>query len=284
MFPSVSLISFLVRRYDDLIEETNNVVTKKRRARIVDVGVGAPDPRTQAGLKRQARSMLCLDAMLAVEWLNATQRTAAYRRVLMVRRELEELGAMLNGLRQLEQAREQRIRNQKPIEEILEISRNLSPAEKIEADEAIKAKQKLRAQFRERHNAFNQLIARYTYVPVLDYSGDYGIWRFNAVSKHSREPKITVNDGYSNIRVDESTVIAALCRLAANRELFKVRLCAQCEKHWRVSEREMDRFCSQKCRDSWHAKSPDYHERKADNQREYRARLKQAIARGVSFK
>lgn len=258
------------------------MVTTKRKTRIVDVGVGTPDPKTQAGLKRQARSMLYLDAMLAVEWLNATQRTAAYRRVLMVRRELEELGAMLNSLRQLEQAREQRIRNQKPLEEILEISRSLSPTEKIEADEAIKAKQMLRAQFRERHNAFNQLIARYTYVPVLDYSPDYGIWRFNAVSKRSREPKITVNDGYSNIRVDESTVIAALCRLAANRELFKVRLCAQCEKHWRVSEREMDRFCSPECREAFYAKSSEFHRRKADNQREYRARLKQLQARGLA--
>ena len=258
------------------------MVTIKRRARIVDVGVGTPDPKTQTGLKRQARSMLYLDALMAVEWLNATQRTASYRRVLMVRRELEELGTMLNSLRKLEQALEQRIRNQKPREQILKLSRNLSPAEKIEADEAIKSKQKLRAQFRERHNAFNQLVARYTYVPVLDYSPDYGIWRFNAVSKRSRGQEITVNDGYSNIRVDESTVIAALCRLAANRELFKVRLCAQCEKHWRVSEREMDRFCSQECRDSWHAKSPDYHERKADNQREYRARLKQLQARGLA--
>lgn len=260
------------------------MVTMVRKVGFADVGVGTPVPKTQAGLKRQARSMLYLDAMLAVEWLNATQRTVAYRRVLMVRRELEELGAMLNSLRQLEQAREQRIRNQKPLEEILELSRNLSPAERIEADEAIKDKQKLREQFRERHNAFNQRIARYTYVPVLDYSPEYGIWRFNAVSKRSHGAKITVNDGYSNIRVDESTVIAAMCRLAANRELFKVRLCAQCEKHWRVSEREMDRFCSQKCRESFYAKSPEFHQRKADNQREYRERLKQNIARGANLR
>jgi hypothetical protein len=228
--------------------------------------------------------MLYLDAMLAVEWLNATQRTAAYRRVLVVRRELEGLGAMLNSLRQLEQVREQWIRNQKPLEEILEKSRSLSPAEQIEADKAIKAKQNLRAQFREHHNAFNQLIARYTYVPVLDYSPDYGIWRFNAVSKHSRGPKITVNDGYSNIRVDESTVVAGLCRLAANRELFKVRLCAQCEMRWRVSEREMDRFCSQKCREGFYEKSPEFLERKARNQKKYRDGLRQGIARGANLR
>lgn len=260
------------------------MVTKKQKAGFVRVGT--PDPKTQTELRHQVRSLLYNDAMLAVEWLNATQRTAAYRRVLNVRRELEELGAMLNSLREREQAREQRIRTHKPLEEILKDIREHPPsAEDNNAlEDIVEAFLKPQEHFRERHNAFNQLIARYTYVPVLDYSPDYGIWRFNAVPKRSRGPKITVSDGYSNTRVDESTVIAALCRLAANRELFKVRLCVQCEKRWRVSEREMDRFCSQRCREAFYAKSPEFRKRKAKNQQKYRDNLKQDIARGANLR
>lgn len=233
-------------------------------------------PKTRTALKREFGSLSHSDAALAVEWLNQTQRTTAYRRVLMVRRELEELGAMLKNLRQLEREREEL---QKPLKELLEISKNLSPAEKAEAHKAIEAKQRFRAQFRERHNALNRLIGRYAYVPVLNYSPDYSIWRFNAAPKRLRGPKITVLDeepgmGFSRVGVDESTVVAALCRLAANRELFKVCLCAQCKKKWRVSERKIDRFCSRECREDYYSKSPEFRERKAANQRNYRQRMK----------
>lgn len=239
------------------------------------VATAAPYPKTNTALKREIRSLSYNDAAAAVEWLNATQRTPAYRRVLMVRRELEEMGAMLKSLRQLEQEREQWIRQNPPEKTLKHIRKNLlSAADEAAAREAIEAKEKLRAQFRARHNVFNRKIARYAYVPVLDYSPDYGIWRFNAVPKRSRGPKIRIGDGNFNLRVDESTVIAALCRLAANRELFKVRLCAQCTKQWRVSERKIDRFCSQKCRENYYSKSPEFHERKAANQRNYRQRMK----------
>jgi hypothetical protein len=70
-----------------------------------------------------------------------------------------------------------------------------------------------------------------------------------------------------------------LCRLAANRELYKVRLCEMCGERWRVSERKMDRFCCQKCREAFYAQSPEFHERKAKNQRKYRDGLKKADAR-----
>ena len=254
------------------------MVTIKRKHRFV--GVETPAPKTQMELRHEVRSISYNDAMLAVGWLNATQRTAAYQRVLMVRRELEELGAMLKSLRQQEQAREQKQLIQKPIEEIPE---DFPSDDDVKDIEAIgEAYSKPREQFRERHNAFNHLIARYTYVPVLDYSGDYGIWRFNAVPKRSRGPIITVSDGSSRVRADESTVIAALCRLAASRELYKVRLCETCKERWRVSEREMDRFCSQKCRESFYAKSSEFHERKAKNQQNYRSRLKEAQARGLA--
>lgn len=254
------------------------MVTVKRNARFV--GVENPAPKTQTEVRRQVRSISYNDATLAVEWLNATQKSEAYRRVFMVHQELEALGTMLNELRQKERARE--LRNKQPIQIPLEETPDDLSDEDAKKIETIRqAYLKPREQFRKRHNAFNKLLASYAYVPVLDYSSDYSVWRFNAKPKRLRRPEITVNDGSSRVRVDESTVIAALCRLAANRELFKVRLCAQCEKHWRVSERAMDRFCGQKCRESFNAKSPEFHQRKAANQRKYRKNLKSLQARNL---
>lgn len=255
------------------------MVTKKRRPKFV--AVETPDPKTQTEWKHQARSISYHDAKVAVEWLNATQRTPAHRRVLMVRRELEELGTMLNELRQKEQAREQR--NMQPIQKPLEETpEDFSDEDAKEIAAIVEAHSKSRKQIRERHDALNKKIARYTFIPVLEYSSDYGIWRFNAVPKRSRGPRIAVSDGHSRVRADEGDVIAALCRLAANRELHKVRLCEMCGEHWRVSERKMDRFCTLKCREAFYAKSSEFQERKARNQRNYRNNLKEAQARGLA--
>jgi hypothetical protein len=230
-------------------------------------GIETSAPKTQTESRRRLRSIAYSDAMLTVEWLNATQRTAAYQRVLVVRRELEDLGRLLKGLKEQEQAREQRQKRftQKPLEPIPE---NFPPVESIRA--IAEAHIKPREQFRERHNAFNKLIGRYTLTPLMEYSPKYDIWRFNAVPKGLRGPKIII-DG---IRVDESTVVAALCRLAARRELYKVRLCELCRECWRVSEREMDKFCSQKCREAFYAQSSDFRDRKAKNQQKYRENMK----------
>ena len=104
------------------------------------------------------------------------------------------------------------------------------------------------------------------------------------VPKHPRGPEINVSDESFDVRVNESGVVSALARLAANRELYKVRLCEQCEQVWRVSLRDIDKFCSQKCREAFHAKSADFHERKAANQRNYRENKKKAIASGANLK
>ena len=124
-------------------------------------------------------------------------------------------------------------------------------------------------QFRQHHNALNLQLARYIHIPALAYSPDYGVWRFGMVPKHPRGPEIKLSDESFDVLVNESTVIAALCRLAANRELHKVRLCEMCGERWRVSERKIDKFCSQKCREAFYAKSDEYRERKATNQRNF---------------
>jgi hypothetical protein len=252
------------------------MVTAKRKS-IPRIESSAPN--TQTELRHLNRSISYSDGALSVEWLNTTQGTNAYKRVIMVRQELEQLGRMLKGLREQEQAREQRQRQfiQKSLEAIPENFLSVGDVKDLKA--IVEAHSKPIEQFRERHNAFNRMIARYTLVPLMEYSRDYGIWKFNAAPKVLRGPKITIN----GMRVDESTVIAALCRLAARHELYRVRLCEMCRERWRVSEREMDKFCSRKCREAFYAGSSEFRAKKARNQRDFRAREKERHTRGIAY-
>lgn len=246
------------------------MVTKKMKVGFVEAI--APRPKTQTEMKRRVRSLSSTDATLAVEWLNAAHDTAAYRRVMAVRRELDELGAMHESVRQQRQAWKSR-----GPKSGAEIHKNLPASTSMVA---------LQVQFQQRHNALNQQLARYVHVPVFAYSLDSGIWRFGMVPKRPSGPEIVFEDEFERTRVhvSEASVVAALSRLAANRELYKVRLCETCRATWRVSERTIDRFCSQKCRDAFHVHAPDYKERKAANQRKYREGLKRAHANGVTLR
>jgi hypothetical protein len=247
------------------------MVTKKKKVGFVEAI--APRPKTQTEMKRRVRSLSSTDAAIAVEWLNEAQHTAAYRRVLMVRGELEELGETLERLRQQRQEwKSRKFRRSKSDAEILN---NLSVSTSMAT---------LQEHFREHHNALNLRLARYAHVPALAYNLDSGIWRFGMVPKRPGGPEIVIEDQLLRVRINEAAVIAALCRLAANRELHKVRLCEMCGERWRISERQIDRFCSPKCRDAFHINSPDYKERKAANQRKYREGLKRAHANGVTLR
>jgi len=227
-------------------------VTDKRKIAFIEAV--APQPRTRTEFKRRMRSISWNDAFTAVEWLNANKRTAAYRRVIQIRGELEQLGTMLDSLRQ--QRQEGRARR---------TGRTTLPSQ-----EEIVQFAELHNRFRERHNDLNRLLSKYTFEPALAYDLDTGIWRFNPVPKGRRGPVIEISEGIFTLEVDETAVVAALARLAANRELYKARLCEQCHEVWRVSERKMDRFCSQQCREVWYTASPEYDKRRRDIQRRYR--------------
>ena len=210
--------------------------------------------QTRAEFKRRIRSISLTDAFTAVEWLNAMRGTAQYGRVLAVRQELEELGAMLDSLsRQRREARERRK------------GRTALPSREEEIQLA-----ELYTRFRVRHNDFNRLLSKYTFEPVLGYDPDTGIWRFNPVPKDMRGRAIEVSVGNLTVQVNEASVVAALARLAANRELHKVRLCEQCKQNWRISERQIDRYCSQACREAFYRAQPDFKRRKARNQKNWR--------------
>jgi len=242
------------------------MVTRRRETQFIETV--APSPKTQTELRRRVRSLSYSDATLAVEWLNATIGKPAYRRVLAVRQKLADLSAALETLSDHNQS----LRGKRPqtIKEFMN-------------DNEVVRIANLQERFRKDHNALNEQLARYIHIPALAYDLDAGIWRFGMVPKRQRlGPEIVIEDQSLRIRVNESSVVTALARLAANRELYKVRMCPQCKKRWRVSEREIDRFCGQKCREAYHITSAEYLDKKAANQREYRRREKEGKKAGAA--
>jgi hypothetical protein len=243
--------------------ETYNAVTDgkgKHKHKRQFIEAIAPLPKTQTQYRARRRSILHSDAFLVVQWLNAAKGTASYQRVLRVRRKLEALGAMLGDLRK-------RLAEGRASRDVAGMPEFARFAER----------------FRKRHNAFNRSLARYAHVPAFAYNIESGVWRFSMVPARPCGREIKLANQYLTVRVNESSVVAALARLAANGELYKVRLCEQCGERWRVSERLRDRFCSQECREAFYVKSPGYHERKAANQARYREGLKENIDRHAAY-
>ena len=83
--------------------------------------------------------------------------------------------------------------------------------------------------------------------------------------------------------INEGDAVISLVRLAETGELVKVRLCEMCKERWRVAAKRNYRFCSDQCREGFYTKSPDYHSRKAANQRKYRENLKRIQAAQGTF-
>lgn len=253
----LSLKCTKLQRFDGRNGDTNIVVTKKRKVRFIEAT--APQPETGTELKQRIRSQSFSDAVLAVEWLNAAKGTAAYRRVLDVRQELEELRA---GIDRLSQA------HGGPVVKVRDRERDI-------------------AELAARHDKLDLLLRKHSFHPEMTYSFASGVWALDMTPKHRRGPLVVVHgQGFAflprRVQVSEPVVILALARLAANRELHKVRLCKGCGKRWRVSEREIDRFCSQKCREGFYPTSPEFLKRKAANQRTYREGLKRLQKRGLA--
>ncbi len=132
--------------------------------------------------------------------------------------------------------------------------------------------------FRLIFNIVNGLLSRYEFVPALACDVSTGVVRYNALPKETRGRAVEVSDGRLTVQVNEAAVGAAFARLFASRELFKVRLCERCRKVWRVSERRMDRFCSDECRQAFYKGTPEYLERQRNAQQRYRQRLREHIA------
>jgi hypothetical protein len=224
----------------------------------------APPPRTQTELKRRNRTLSFSGARLAVEWLNGTKGKAAYERVLRIREEFEQLGAMLDSLH-----KQWETQKQDPLPQ-----REDQEAWRRRGLEGI-AHGELRETFRKRHNALNEALSAYAFQPVMVYdpSLELSVWRYSAVPRNPRGPFIAVSDGNQMIRVSAANVVSALAQLAANREFFKVHLCDQCREKWHSPQRKMDRFCSGRCRERFRQTDEESRARHARAQAEHRKRL-----------
>jgi hypothetical protein len=128
-------------------------------------------------------------------------------------------------------------------------------------------------------SSVNRRLSRYIFRPAAQFSLMADQWRFGVLPD--------ANKGSFQIRVDgctvtESDAAIAMVRLNITGELYKVHLCDMCRSRWRVSDRKIDRFCGDKCREAFYLKSPNYRETKKKNQREYRKRLKEAQANAIA--
>ncbi len=201
----------------------------------------APQPRTETERRLRNRDGAFADAIRAVEWLNATKGSPAYKRVVGLRAHLAALSGSMDA---------------------------------YQREEAPEALLKIRGHFR----AVNEILARCSYVPVVAIDAKANVLRWNAASKADRGPVVTVSDGELTVEVREADAAMALLRLASGRVLYQARLCDQCKSVWIVSGRQMDRFCSAGCREAWYTKSDAYRQRRREIQRNYREQLRRKIA------
>ena len=218
--------------------------------------------------RARSRSIALVDAIYSAAWFNAARGSPTRARVLQIRDELETLGTMWDALRKIEEGKAHfRERRLPP-----------SPEELGQMQEYAE----LRERFRVRHNALNVTLSDYAFCPVMTYDVTSGAWRHNMISRKSRGPQIEVPLEGAMVQVAAPSVVNALVRLAASRQLYKLRLCDQCKRVWRVSERRMDRFCSGTCRQMAYAQDPEFGARRREIQSRYRQNQKERDSRAMA--
>jgi hypothetical protein len=222
------------------------------------LAVTDPPAATRTESRQRIRSQAYSDAVMAVEWLNASRGAAAYRRVLAVRAELEALQAEVDRLVLMRAPSGQRQVKVAPLAELMA-----------------------------RHKRFDRRLAKYSFKPELNFSLVTHIWGLDMVPKDPRGRQVVVRgQGFARlgfaylerqVRVSEPAVIVALARLATKRGLATVHLCVTCRQRWHVALRGIDKFCSPKCREYFHVHSDEYRARKRESQREYRENLRRIL-------
>lgn len=199
---------------------------------------------------KETRLLTLSDADGAVQWLNASKGTCSHDRVVFIRKELEALRSEW-------------------------AAHSLGPPPWVNANFHQEQRQ-----LEKRHRALNELLSEYTFRPRVTHLEPSTVWRFGMVPDDKKECFTMPVAGRT---ISEPDAVMALMRLADIGDLRKVRLCETCKERWRVAAKRNYRFCSAQCREAFYAKAPDYHERKAANQRKYRQQLKQNEAAQDSF-
>jgi hypothetical protein len=228
----------------------------------------APQPRTNTELTSRKRALSVSDAGIAVAFLNGTKGSPAYERVFALHRELAEFEAMRESLHRQKQEREKA--RKEPVH--LPVSPEGFAATLRREMPVLELETKIRVL----HSTISKKLSSYSLTPILPCDLNSGICRFDAIPKAKRGPTVEVSDGSLTLTVTEAAVVCALARLAAAKELFKVRLCEMCREVWKVSERRIDRFCSQRCREKFRGTDEESRARHALAQRKHKAQPAEA--------
>jgi hypothetical protein len=185
------------------------------------------------------------DAEGIVEWLNAATGTASCDRVVWIYQELKDLPAEFDKHR----------------DAYMHVGRGPWPEEKAQITQRLNG----------RLTALAKALEKYIFRPratMLLYDN----WAFGMVPDQNSRCFTIERDGFRTY--SEADAVLSLIRLGQTGDLGKIRLCEMCKKRWRFAAKKNYRFCSDQCREDFYAKSPDYHNRKAANQKKYRDREK----------
>lgn len=214
-----------------------------------------PKSDTKSERAKETRQLALSDADIAVQWLNASKGTRSYDRVVFIRRELEALQS------------EWADHSFGPPPWLRPITPGVNNADEF---------WKEHRQLEQRHHALNHLLGRYIFRPRVTHSVYIGTWHFGMVPDDNRKCfQMKIGDR----TIAEADAVMAMVRLDSAGDLSQVHLCEMCDRKWHVAAKRSYRFCSDACRTEFYANSPNYHEKKADIQRRYRARLKEREAR-----
>ncbi len=237
--------------------ETPSTVTPAKQSQPVRGRLFYRDPR-----KGERQESFKDDATLAAFCLNACMGTPAYERLTALHRDLEQFRAETVERRQVRAALDKEI--QTPAGAGVE-RRNELAAHDI----------RLMGSLDKRHLEISERLARYVFRPGIAYTAVGGECRSGVVALPRRNVAVIRTGSFP---ITEADAALALVRLHATGDLSKVRPCETCRKRWRVAAHSNYRFCSKRCREQFYESQPDYHERKAKNQRKHRENLKRKHA------
>ncbi len=202
-----------------------------------------PKLSPQAEQKRQrakeSHSFTLTDGKFVVHWLNAAKGTASYDRAVSILNELKTLPVDFDAFQ-----------NTPP-----HLGGGLPRLRTLNM----------------RHHALNQALSIYAFRPRVTLRVFQGAWRHGMVPDDNQDWfQIKIDDQ----TVSEADVVMALMRLNLTGDVTKVCRCDNCEDCWLFAAKKNYHFCSAKCREAFYKKAPDYHARKAANQKKYRSGLK----------
>jgi hypothetical protein len=258
--PKITVDSGRFQSYGFCAMETSNTVTRRqKRSSNRTAADSQPIPGSHPPSGEDARQLGLNDATKVVQWLNAAKGAASYERVVQIRSELEELPRDF-------------ARNAAAY---VHVSGRRTQFGIANNEDWPQKKLKVQRQLHNRHAALNEAFHKYVFRPRATYVLAARAWVFGMVPDENKR-WFQMKIGYQTI--SEADAVISLVRLAETGDLGKVRLCEMCKERWRVAAKRSYRFCSDECRETFYAKAPDYHSRKAANQRRYRESVKRIQA------